>query len=228
MILGIETSADLCSVAFCEEDRTLIGYRSEQPMQHARLLASFVDAGRRFLAGDYGKRKYTLSDLELVAVSTGPGSFTGLRIGLSYAQGLCYGRDIPIIGISNHQVLAQQHLYSAENVITLIDARRDEVYVAEYELVDRRYNVIKNYRLVHKDKLAGELPERAQIIIHNKIDLKSEILNSIAAKSSIVFTGAGYSAETIARLGAEKFKRQGADHLHEIEPMYIRPFAGVL
>ncbi|MEJ2542636.1 MAG: tRNA (adenosine(37)-N6)-threonylcarbamoyltransferase complex dimerization subunit type 1 TsaB [Calditrichaceae bacterium] len=131
MILGIETSDLLCSVAFVENDRILAEYNHELPRQHASLVGSLVENGGKFLTDNKLASENFMDDLKLVAVSIGPGSFTGLRIGLSYAQGLCLGKNIPIVGISNHQVLAEYCPDDSNKVFTIIDARQDEVYLGE-------------------------------------------------------------------------------------------------
>lgn len=135
--LLIETSTEACSVALSEGD-TLLAQRSiKEPKAHARLLAPFVT---EVLA----EAKLSLSDCDAIAVSEGPGSYTGLRVGVSTAKGLCYGSQLPLIGIGTLHILAEaalQHLASENidptqtsiRILPMIDARRMEVYTAAFD-----------------------------------------------------------------------------------------------
>ena len=122
MILAIETSATLCSVVFWEDDNILVQYNHNEPMQHARLLGQLVEKG----LAELGPKADSLS---AVAVAIGPGSFTGLRIGLSYAQGFCFGKNLPLVGVSNHQVLACQAVAQKEIIFSIIDAQIGRAHV---------------------------------------------------------------------------------------------------
>ncbi len=135
-ILHIETSTEVCSVAVSEDGLAEFKREDLQGPQHAVQLGVFVDEALSFVDSH-------AMPLDAVAVSCGPGSYTGLRIGVSMAKGICYGRNIPLIGIPTLEVmcvpvLLQQDL--PENVLLcpMIDARRMEVYAAIY---DRALNV---------------------------------------------------------------------------------------
>src|SRR5665647_947904 len=132
IILHIETSTNICSIAVSENGQCLFSKFDSEGMNHAALLSVFIAEAREFL-------KLSSKKLEAVAVSSGPGSYTGLRIGVSTAKGLCYGLDIPLIAVSTLEVLTAQALNAAEetrNVLLcpMIDARRMEVYAAFYNL----------------------------------------------------------------------------------------------
>lgn len=228
MILAIETSDILCSVAFCDEGRTLIEYNLEQPMQHAALVGKLVDNGLKFLCDNERDIKYLIEDISLVVVAIGPGSFTGLRIGLSYAQGFCFARKIPITGVSNHQVLAANRTVAVEPVITLIEARRNEVYLAEHETVAGLLTNIINHRVVDKDRLTNEIEDGSAVIFMPDLDLAESMVRTLAGEKSCAITRAKFSASILAQAGLQKYKLYGGDNLDELEPMYIRPFAGVL
>lgn len=132
VILNIETSADICSVAVSNDGNIEFHVESDQPMQHARLLAPFVERALEDLT-----RKQLKPDA--IAVSIGPGSYTGLRIGMSMAKGLCYSLDIPMIGIGTLELLAVKGMFGVrdpegdEVLVSMIDARRKEVYLAAYD-----------------------------------------------------------------------------------------------
>lgn len=132
VILNIETSGQSCSVAVCAEGEVLFEKIEEEGMNHAKLLAPFVQECMDFLT-----RRELL--LEAVAVSIGPGSYTGLRIGLSLAKGLCFGKDIPLIGIDTLEIMAVKAMFAHfdwqgdELLIPMLDARRMEIYTATYD-----------------------------------------------------------------------------------------------
>lgn len=130
IILHIETSTNVCSVALSVDTTCLFSTSNADGMNHAALLSVFIAEALQVL-------KSTGKKLEAVAVSSGPGSYTGLRIGVSTAKGLCYGYGIPLIAVSTLEVLTVQALdrvTEKENVLfcPMIDARRMEVYAAFY------------------------------------------------------------------------------------------------
>lgn len=137
-ILHIETSTTVCSVAVSEDGQNIFVKEDFQGPSHATLLGGFVDEALSLIDSH-------AIPLDAVAVSCGPGSYTGLRIGVSMAKGICYGRDVPLIGISTLETLAVPVLLYHELpddalICPMIDARRMEVYVTIY---DRALNVVR-------------------------------------------------------------------------------------
>ena len=130
ILLHIETSTNVCSVALSENKICLFSKSNDEGMNHAALLSVFIKEALEVL-------KTMDKKLDAVAVSSGPGSYTGLRIGVSTAKGLCYGYGIPLISISTLEVLTAQALQLTTQVgnalfSPMIDARRMEVYAAFY------------------------------------------------------------------------------------------------
>lgn len=135
-ILHIETSTEVCSVAVSEDGLSLFSKEDLKGPSHAVQLGVFVDEALSF-ADSHG------IPLDAVAVSCGPGSYTGLRIGVSMAKGICYGRNLPLIALPTPEVmcvpvLLHQDLPEDALLCPMIDARRMEVYAAVY---DRALNV---------------------------------------------------------------------------------------
>lgn len=132
MILNIETSAKICSASLCQNIDTVFSRESEGEMEHSTHLAPFVKECMEYL-------KTRGEKLDAVAVSIGPGSYTGLRIGLSLAKGLCFSEGLPLIGIPTLEILAVKALFKSMNsngselFVPMIDARRMEVYTAVYD-----------------------------------------------------------------------------------------------
>ena len=130
-ILNIETSTDVCSVALTSEGQVLEHNENYEGQTHATLLSQYVKNCLQYAQSREMK-------LDSVAVSIGPGSYTGLRIGLSEAKGLAFGLDVPLIGVNTLQLLAVStmfnHFIEEDDVlyVPMIDARRMEVYTAAY------------------------------------------------------------------------------------------------
>lgn len=130
-ILHIETSTEACSVAVSEDGLAEFKLEDLQGPSHAVQLGIFVDEALSFV-DNHGM------PLDAVAVSCGPGSYTGLRIGVSMAKGICYGRNLPLIAIPTLEVMSvpvllQQDLPDDALLCPMIDARRMEVYAAIYD-----------------------------------------------------------------------------------------------
>lgn len=132
VILNIETSSKICSVAIGIDGHVEFHIESDEPMQHAAQLGVYVEKALE----DIHRRELAL---DAVAVSIGPGSYTGLRIGLSLAKGLCFSKDIPLIGIPTLELMAVKAMFSLkesegdEILVSMIDAGRMEVYTAAYD-----------------------------------------------------------------------------------------------
>ncbi len=132
-ILNIETSTDACSVALTGDCSVLANFEERTGRRHAELLSGFVK--KALDAADEQKRK-----IDAVAVSIGPGSYTGLRIGLSEAKGLAYALDVPLIGIPTLQILATNVMFNHHDIdlnsrfAPMLDARRMEVYTCVLDM----------------------------------------------------------------------------------------------
>ena len=133
LILNIETSGSVCSVALTADGCVLSHYEDFTGMRHAEVLSGFISRCMDF-ARERGIRP------DAVAVSLGPGSYTGLRIGLSEAKGLAYALDVPLIGVNTLELLTTAVLFSGDVVdedaifIPMVDARRMEVYTGAYDI----------------------------------------------------------------------------------------------
>jgi tRNA threonylcarbamoyladenosine biosynthesis protein TsaB len=137
-ILHIETSTEACSVAVSEDGLAVFSQEDLKGPSHAVQLGVFVDEALSFVDSH-------AMPLDAVAVSCGPGSYTGLRIGVSMAKGLCYGRDLPLIALPTLEVLCvpvllREELPEDALLCPMIDARRMEVYAAVY---DRALNAVR-------------------------------------------------------------------------------------
>jgi tRNA threonylcarbamoyladenosine biosynthesis protein TsaB len=130
VILAIDAATEACSVALQINDQVISRFEL-CPQQHSQRILPMVDEVLK-------EAGVTLSELDLLAFSSGPGSFTGVRIGVGVAQGLAFGADLPLVGISTLQIMAQGAIRTnnAKSVIAAIDARMSEIYTAEFTAVN--------------------------------------------------------------------------------------------
>ncbi len=131
-ILAIDTSNALCSAALSIDSRITLRV-SDQERQHARRLLPMI-------AELLAEQNQQLTALDVIAIVSGPGSFTGLRIGAGVAQGLAFGSGVPVVGVSALEIIAMKahRLYGKSNLLVCMRARDDEVYSGAYCIRDRR------------------------------------------------------------------------------------------
>ena len=165
-IINIDTSSKKCSVALAIDGEIVMGLESKKEMDHAAILAPFIDECVRYAKNNNFK-------LDAVSVTDGPGSYTGLRIGLSMAKGLAYSLDIPLVTISSLEVIAVRAIFSypdisgTEIIVPMIDARRMEVYTTFFNSCLKR-----------------EMEEKALILDENSFD-------NLYQFSKVLFIGDG-------------------------------------
>lgn len=176
VILNIETSTNVCSVALTAEGMVLAHQENMDGRNHAALLSDYIK-----YCLDFAKEKEL--KLEAVAVSMGPGSYTGLRIGLSEAKGLAYALDIPLIGVNTLQLLACQVMFTQELdgdeiFVPMIDARRMEVYTAAYDFALREV-MPQQPLILDENSYAGVLAANRKVLFFgNGSDKAKEIIKA--------------------------------------------------
>ena len=212
-ILNIETATKNCSVSIAKDGKTLVCREiAEQGYSHAEKLHLFIEEALKDL-------NLNFSDLDAIAVSQGPGSYTGLRIGVSAAKGLCYALNIPLIAVDTLEVLALKLSISEGLLIPMIDARRMEVYSA---IFDSKGQKIRN--------------TEAQIIDENSfqdIDQKINLIGDGAMKFKDILTSDKFifhpeiiypSAKEMSALSFEKHKISDTVDVAYFEPFYLKDF----
>lgn len=171
-ILNIDTSTDVCSVALTSEGDVLEHREEYEGQNHAKVLSAFI---KDML--DYATPRGI--KLDAVAVTTGPGSYTGLRIGLSEAKGLCFGLDVPLIGISTLELLVTTVMFREfwdEDVlfVPMIDARRKEVFTGVYDLALN--HVMTPQPLILEENSFEAFNDKKLILCGNGADKAVEII----------------------------------------------------
>ena len=212
-ILNIETATKNCSVALAKDGKTVLSKEiAEEGYSHAERLHVFIEEIIK-------EAQITFKDLSAIAVSQGPGSYTGLRIGVSAAKGLCFALDIPLIAVDTLQVLASQAKLSSGLIIPMLDARRMEVYSA---IFTPNY---ENKRAVQAEIITENSFEDLQETLYFVGDC-AEKCKAVLTKDNFVFLGdIKYpSAKEMSFLSFEKYKNNDFVDVAYFEPYYLKDF----
>lgn len=216
MILNIETSTSVCSVALAESGKTIAVKESNEGLNHSVLLGSFIDELLK-------EKLLDVHQLDAVAVSMGPGSYTGLRIGVSMAKGLCFGAGKPLIAVPTLQALAlsvSSRLAEEALYCPMIDARRMEVYTAFFDRNNRTITETKA-EIIDENSFAELLAGHKIYFFGNGSD---KIKNTITSPHACFIENAETSARHMAPLSERLFQeRQFADTAY-FEPFYLKDF----
>ena len=215
IILGIETATQICGVAVTDDANLLGEYRLNLKNVHAERLVGAI--------------KKLLDDLELVphdlhgiAVSIGPGSFTGLRIGLSVAKGMAYALDLPLISIPTLEALAWQCPCDNGLVYAILRARSNYVYTAKYHKKESLVSLQDEITINRIDELQKQIKTGSFLIGETK-----EFINESIQNLKIQIIPEPYSLPSglsIAILGTERFNRGETADIYATEPLYVQEF----
>ncbi len=220
-LLAIETAVNVCSVCIADEYEILSLREDTGINNHTEKLAIFIDEVMK-------ESKTSYKFLSSVAVSGGPGSYTGLRIGVSAAKGLCYGLGIPFIVVPTLAAMAYMMKKKTETTgrkkilfQPMIDARRMEVYTAIY---DENLNIVKETTAdVIDEKYFDKLQTEVKVIIGGNGTVKLIQMFDSDVRVEIL-TENIHSSESIAALACMKYKTGDFNDVAYFEPFYLKDF----
>ena len=215
IILALESSAKPASAAVCSDGNLLAQYFQNSGLTHSRTLLAMTESMLKNL-------DIPASDLGAIAVARGPGSFTGVRIGVSAAKGLAWGLGIPVCGVSTLEAMAYQASETCALVCPVMDARRGQVYNALFEWRDGRPVRICEDRAVSLEELAADLKDRASscLLLGDGAMISYEHLSSARIPCSIA---PGIIRFQTAYGVALAVKEAELIPAIELEPSYLRP-----
>ncbi len=214
LTLGIETATDVCSVALFEDDHLVADRTVSEPRSHAAQLVPLIQEIFR-------SESKAVEDVDVIAVSAGPGSYTGLRIGASTAKGLAFASDAALVAVGTLEALALGCTQSTTHyVLTVIPSRRDEVYAAIYDVSGPFPSLVQEPTAVELNNLADWLPEYD---LHLAGPAANQVLE-MTDSERLHFIDAAPSAIHVARIGIERFKNGVIENVAEWEPYYLKAF----
>jgi tRNA threonylcarbamoyladenosine biosynthesis protein TsaB len=214
VILNIDTSGEIASVSLSRDRKVLAAESNRDQKDHAAWLHVAIAT----LVNDSG---LTMQGIDAVAVAIGPGSYTGLRVGLSAAKGLCYALDIPLIEIGTlHLLAAASHRqHEADSYCALIDARRMEVYCAVYD-ADLNETQAPSAMIIDSNSF-GDLISSQRVVFCGD---GSKKLQNLISHANVVFDFAPEIIPVMPDLSHDLYDKNIYADLAYTEPLYIKEF----
>ncbi len=222
--ISIETSTSVCSAALLNNTECVTEHIDYSGQNHAKLLPLFVEQ----LLDEVKKRQIKL---DAIALSQGPGSYTGLRIGTALAKGLCYGMNIPLIAIDTLRLMTANVLYSSEKTLfdnsllcPMIDARRMEVYTALY---DANLNKISptEAKIIDQESFAEQLKEHKICFFGSGADKCRDIITDANA---VFVPNIVPKASDMGALATEAFDNKQFADVAYFDPFYLKEFQATI
>lgn len=214
LILNIETSTKNCSVSISNAGQ-IIQFKELNTggYSHAEKLHLFIQDCMQ-------AAKLSFSDLDGITVGKGPGSYTGLRIGVSAAKGLCFANDLPLLSINSLKILAQTCQIQSGVIVPMIDARRMEVYSAVF---DSQFNSIRETQaeVIDEHSFATYLEQGKVYFLGDGAEKCKAIL---AHENAKFIDGAFPSAKQMSLITEEKYMKGDFEDVAYFEPYYLKNF----
>ncbi|PWH84227.1 tRNA (adenosine(37)-N6)-threonylcarbamoyltransferase complex dimerization subunit type 1 TsaB [Algibacter marinivivus] len=215
-ILNIETATTNCSVSLSKDGELIVLKEdNDKSYSHAERLHVYIDDVLK-------EAKINASDIDAIAVSKGPGSYTGLRIGVSAAKGLCFALNKPLISIPTLDVLANQ-VKSDGLIVSMLDARRMEVYSAIY---NSNYNQIRDTQaqILDETSFSDYLDSGKVYFIGNGVEKTKALINH---ENAVFVEDKLPSAREMCALAFNKYKISDTEDVAYFEPYYLKDFVAL-
>lgn len=217
LILNIDTALDIASICLAKDGMPLYFASNEQQKDHAKWLHPAIAASLR-------NEEVAISNVDAIAITIGPGSYTGLRVGLATAKGLCYVLNIPLITIGTLEMIAFAVKDEATDLICpLIDARRMEVFTAVYD--KKMTSITEPQALIINENSFIELLSSHHIVFCGNGRSK---LQSVISNKNAGFSGTTGNASNLAELSWTCFSQKQFADLAYTEPLYLKEFYSTL
>ena len=213
-VVGIETSGSIGSVAVCDGNTVVGRHTFGKASNHGKEIVSSLEA-------IFNEVKWKPEDIDLIAVSIGPGSYTGLRIGVTCAKTLAYGLGKPVIDVPTLDVLAGNIKDDVKHICPVIDAKRKRVYACIYSRKNSKNKRTTDFLIITPGELKDILPE-STLIFGDGVAPYKEIFAQM--KVTIIEDEKPGIAEAVdvARLGLERYEQGERCEINALVPLYLR------
>lgn len=215
-ILNIHTATETAIVNLSENRNVLETLINDEPKKHAAFLHIAINTLLQ-------KQGILPKDLSAIGVSSGPGSYTGIRVGLATAKGLCYALNIPLITYNSLELMALASIVETQNrdamYCPMIDARRMEVYTAVYDY--SREELIPPSALILTENAFKEIEQSKKIYFSGD---GSHKFKELTQNPNHIFINSGISSGSLAQISWQKFERKEFENVFYSKPLYLKEF----
>lgn len=213
LVLAIDTSGKIGTVAiFDSKEGTLCEITVKVKKNHSDTIMETIDSLFKF-------SEYTLDNVELIAVTTGPGSFTGIRIGMATAKGIAIAKKIPIVGINTLEALAYGVSNTDKTIISFIDAKKERVYYGVFKYINGKLQLIEEYSDSHIDNILDRYKYDKIIFTGDGAFAYKDKITSIMGENGYFnnISSINLRGSCVAEAGMYK----NVDNVYTLEPFYI-------
>jgi tRNA threonylcarbamoyladenosine biosynthesis protein TsaB len=215
-ILGIDTSTMTAGVGIVQDDQVLIDLKYDVKITYSEVLLSTIDMALRTV-------DLTAEKLDGFAISIGPGSFTGLRIGLSTVKGLCFASGKPLAGVPSLDALASLSLFCRYPVVPILDAKKNQVYAAIYDTSGGEVNRKSEYLVVDTEELIKNISSETLFVGPGVRVYQKDLIRLLGDKAHFAPNEQSLpSGACVARMGRDKILAGQVEDITDLEPMYLR------
>lgn len=211
-ILAVDTSSEICSVAILENDNVIVENSLNDGKTHSENLMTIME-------NTLEENKIKLSDIDLIACSVGPGSFTGIRIGVSSIKAIAEVLDVPVAAVTSLEALAKNVESKGVTIVSLIDAKNDQVYAG---IFDDEYNKKEEYIADSIYTVIERVKEYDNVIFVGNAAIKYKELLDSNFENVVVADNNLQSASSVGKIGYKKHKEKDLTSADTIMPMYLR------
>ena len=218
-ILGVDTSTSCGSLGIVDDDAVVAEYALFRDETHSTRLVPAIQALLK-------EARLGLDEIDGLAVSLGPGSFTGLRVGLSAVKGLALAAERPVVGVPTLDALAFNLPFTSYAICPIVDARKGEVYTALYKDAEGgQVEQLTPYQVLSPLVLLETIPLQKTIFLGNGVEVYGELIEErLGAKALFAPPHLRFlRGSTVAEMGLQRFKRGEQDDISSLVPIYVRP-----
>ena len=216
-ILGLETSTAVCSVGLCRDGKPDLEMSLRESHIHSEKLLTLVQNVLR-------SGETTLDQMDAIAVSIGPGSFTGLRIGLSTAKGLSFALDKPVVAVPTFAAIAeagQQQHPDVSSVLVLMDAKKDEWYVGGFHIEDGMVKESGNVEIkILREAVLAAKTTSSLILTDSVAVVRQHVGKNVLVEDALLCC----HGNVVARLGYQRAVKKEFADITALEPLYLKDF----
>ena len=214
-ILAIDTATNTGGAALSRNGEVIASLMVKAPLQYAEKILYLVD----FLLDQH---KLKLKEMDCFAVANGPGSFTGLRIGIATVKGFCQGLNKPVVGISTLEALAYRFCWAHSRVAPMLDARRDQIYGAIFKFNGSQIELEQKEQVSSPAQWVKEIPGQECLFVGDGAQLYKETIVAAHPEARVLETD-NRVLETLCQLAYQRFKEAKTQSAQELKANYIRP-----